>query len=234
MASSHQAGASIKQEPAIMFAKFSIRAKITSVVAFLLVAMTGMGLLAVRDLRAINANTVDISTNWLVAIRALGDLRAGVITYRNVIREHMLAETIEEKQAAEKTLAGGVWSVDSNEKSRRIYEATIAPPQERELYNQWVATWNRYKQGAEQVMALSRKEAGQASHEAHELNTKTVNKTSLEADAILKKDIALNNSGSDKAAAYAASTYNSAFMWVVAILGLAVVVGGAIGLYLIR
>src|ERR1700744_1514743 len=106
MASSHQAGASIKQEPAIMFAKFSIRAKITSVVAFLLVAMTGMGLLAVRDLRAINANTVDISTNWLVAVRALGDLRAGVITYRNVVREHMLAETIEEEQAAEKTLGG--------------------------------------------------------------------------------------------------------------------------------
>src|ERR1700743_1458292 len=206
-----------------MFAKFSIRAKITAVVAFLLIVMAGMGLLAVRNMQAMNANTVDITTNWLVAIRALGDLRAGVITYRNGIREHM--------QAAEKTLAG---VVESNDKIRRIYEATIATPQERELYNQWVATWNRYKQGAEQVMALSRKEAGQDSHEAPELNTKTVNKISLEADEILKKDIDLNNSGSDKAAADAASTYNSAFMWVVAILGLAVVVGGAIGLYLIR
>ena len=86
---------------------YSIRAKITAVVAFLLVALTGMGLLAVRNMRSINASTVDITTNWLPSVRVLGDLRAGVITYRNVIREHMLAETAEEKQAAEKTLAGG-------------------------------------------------------------------------------------------------------------------------------
>ena len=67
-----------------MLAKYSIRAKITAVVALLLVAMTGMGLLAVRNMRAINASTVDIATNWLPSVRALGDLRAGVITYRNV------------------------------------------------------------------------------------------------------------------------------------------------------
>ena len=45
----------------------------------------------------------------------LGELRAGVITYRNVIREHMLAETLEEKLAAEKTLAG---VVEANTKIR--------------------------------------------------------------------------------------------------------------------
>jgi len=65
-----------------MLANFSIRAKIAAVVAFLLVAMTGMGLLAVRNMRAIDASTVDITTNWLPSVRVLGDLRAGVITYR--------------------------------------------------------------------------------------------------------------------------------------------------------
>ena len=49
-------------------------------------------------------------------------------------------------------------------------------------------------------MALSRKAVGQMAHDAHELNTKTVNKIGLEADAILKKDIDLNNAGADKAA----------------------------------
>ena len=98
-----------------MLAKYSIRTKIIAVVAFLLVAMTGMGLLAVRNMRAINANTVDIATNWLPSVRVLGELRAGVITYRNVIREHMLAETLEEKQASEKTLAA---VVEANTKIR--------------------------------------------------------------------------------------------------------------------
>ena len=88
-----------------MLANYSIRAKITAVVALLLIAMTGMGLLAVRNMRAINASTVDIATNWLPSVRALGDLRAGVITYRNVIRQHMLSDTVAEKEAMEKTLA---------------------------------------------------------------------------------------------------------------------------------
>jgi methyl-accepting chemotaxis protein len=89
-----------------MLANFSIRAKITAVVTFLLVAITGMGLLAVWNMRSINASTVDIATNWMPSVRVLGELRAGVITYRNVIREHMLSETIEEKDATEKVLAG--------------------------------------------------------------------------------------------------------------------------------
>ena len=82
-----------------MLSKISIRAKITTVVAVLLVALAGAGVLAVMKMRAINASTVDITTNWLPSIRVLGDLRAGVITYRNVIREHMLAETLAQAHA---------------------------------------------------------------------------------------------------------------------------------------
>jgi hypothetical protein len=75
-----------------MFSDLSIRAKIICVAAVLLATTIGMGLLAVKNMRSINANTLDITTNWLPSIRVLGDLRAGVITYRNVVREHMLAE----------------------------------------------------------------------------------------------------------------------------------------------
>jgi len=127
-----------------MLAKYSIRTKIIAVVAFLLVAIAGMGLLAVKNLRAINANTVDIVTSWMPSVKVLGDLRAGVITYRNVIREHMLAETLEEKQAAEKILAT---VVESNTKIRASYETMITSPEERALYNQWVQKWTEYKKG---------------------------------------------------------------------------------------
>ena len=88
-----------------MLATISIRAKIISVVAFLLVAMTGMGLLAVMKMRSMNANTTDITTSWLPSVRVLGEIRASVITYRNVVRQHMLSETLEDKLANEKTPA---------------------------------------------------------------------------------------------------------------------------------
>ena len=214
-----------------MLDKYSIRTKITAVVAFLLVALAGMGLLAVRNMRAMNANTVDITTNWLPSVRALGELRSGIITYRNVVREHMLAETLEEKLAAEKTLAG---VAEANAKIRQVYEPMVTSLEERALYNDWIKTWEDYKKGTDQVMALSRKEAGQMPHEAHQLNTKTVNKIALQADEILKKDIDLNNTGAEKAANDAADSYSSAFLMLAVILGAAVVIGAAVGIYLVR
>ncbi|BBC01651.1 methyl-accepting chemotaxis protein [Bradyrhizobium japonicum] len=214
-----------------MFAKFSIRAKIIAVVAFLLVAMTGMGLLAVWNMRAINASTVDITTNWLPSVRVLGELRAGVITYRNVIREHLLSETLEEKLAVEKTLAS---VVEANTKARAKYEPMITSPEERALYRQWTDVWDRYRKGTEEVMALSRKEAGKLPHEAHELNSKVVNKIGLEADEILNKDIEFNNTGADKAAQDAASNYGSALMMVAILLGIAILVGVGVSFLMIR
>jgi methyl-accepting chemotaxis protein len=214
-----------------MLATISIRAKIISVVAFLLVAMAGMGLLAVMKMRSMNANTVDITTSWMPSVRVLGDLRAGVITYRNVIREHMLSETLDEKLAAEKTLAT---VVEANTKFRKTYEDMITSPEERALYGEWSKLWDEYKKGTQEVMALSRKEAGKVPHEAHELNTKTVNKIGLQADEVLRKDIELNTKGGDQAAQDAADSYSFAFMLVSIILAAAVIIGIGVGFYLVQ
>jgi methyl-accepting chemotaxis protein len=214
-----------------MFARLSIRSKIIAVVSFLLVAMTSMGLLAVRNMAALNANTVDLNTNWLPSVRVLGDLRAGVVTYRNVIREHMLAETAEDKQAAEKILAT---VVEGNTKIRTEYEKLITSPEERALYEEWSKTWDSYRKSTQEVVALSRNSVGKVPHEAHELNSKTANPIGLKADEILKKDIEINNAGADAAGKQAAATYSSGFTLQVIILGIAALLGIAISVYLVR
>ena len=214
-----------------MFAKYSIRAKIVTVVAFLLLVMTGMGLLAVGNMRAINASTVEISSSWLPSVRVLGDLRAGVISYRNVIREHMLSETLDEKLAAEKTLAA---VIEANNKTRAAYEPLITSAEERTLYNEWAQLWDKYRRGTQEVMELSRNAVGQIPTEANDLNATTVNKIGLQADAVLKKSIDLNNAGADKAARDAADNYALAFMMLAAILGAAVLSGVGVSYYLVR
>ncbi|MDA9530975.1 methyl-accepting chemotaxis protein, partial [Bradyrhizobium sp. CCBAU 25338] len=214
-----------------MFAKLSIRTKIISVVAFLLVAMTGMGLLAVMKMRSMNANTVDITTNWMPSVRVIGDLRASVITYRNVVRQHMLAEALEDKLAVEKTAAT---VTEALAKVRSRYEAMISSQEERALYSQWSKLWDDYKKGTEEVMALSRKEAGKIPREAQELNSKTVNKIGLQADEVLNKDIELNTKGGERAAQDAADSYAYAFMLVSVILGAVVVIGLGLSFYLVR
>jgi methyl-accepting chemotaxis protein len=164
-------------------------------------------------------------------VRLLGELRSGVLTYRSVVREHMLGETLSEKQAMEKTLAD---VVERNNKIRENYEKTITSPEERALYDEWARIWTAYKLGTQEVIQLSREAAGRVPHEAHELNAKTVNPIATKADEILMKDIALNNAGAESAGKDAAETYNSAFWLVVSILGTALLAGIGIGAFLVR
>ncbi|MDU6672262.1 MAG: MCP four helix bundle domain-containing protein, partial [Bradyrhizobium sp.] len=122
----------------------------------MLVTMCGLGVLAVTSMRSINANTVDIATNWLPSVRVLGELRAATITYRNVIREHMLAESLDDKLAQEKTAAA---TLDNVNKATKLYETMISSPDERAIYQQWKSVWDKYLAGSQKVMELSRKEA---------------------------------------------------------------------------
>lgn len=214
-----------------MLASLSIRTKITVVLSFLLLALTGMGLLAVIKMRTINANAVDIQTNWLPSVRVLGDLRSGTITYRNVIRQHMLSDTLEDKMANEKTLET---VVASNTAIRAKYEKLITSPEERALYEEWSKLWDSYRNGTLEVMALSRKSVGKLPQEANVLNVKTVNPIGLKADELLNKDIELNNKGSETASKDANDSYDAALIMVVAILAVSAVVGIGIGIYLVK
>src|SRR3569833_3748835 len=84
-----------------MLARFSIRTKITIVVTFLLIAMSAMGGLAVKQMSEINGSTIEISRTWLPSVRVLGEIRAATITYRAIVRSHLLATSEAGKQAQE-------------------------------------------------------------------------------------------------------------------------------------
>ncbi|WP_458757211.1 methyl-accepting chemotaxis protein [Afipia sp. TerB] len=214
-----------------MLSKFSIRAKLIAVISFLLVTMIALGLVAINRMQTLNTNATDIQSNWLPSVRLLGDLRTGVTSYRSVLREHMLVETEDEKAAQEKTLQ---MLVDNNLKIRKEYETRISSPEEKALYDEWVKTWDEYKKGASEVIALSRKATSTSTHDAHEMNMISVNLIGLKADKILEKSIELNNKGADAAGAEATRTYQFGFMIVSAILGICAILGIGVGIYLVR
>ena len=72
--------------------KLSIRTKLVSVIVFMLVVISGLGLLAIRSMQTSNAHTVDIATNWLPSVRMLGELRADINLFRVALRAHLLAQ----------------------------------------------------------------------------------------------------------------------------------------------
>ncbi|KIZ46651.1 MULTISPECIES: methyl-accepting chemotaxis protein [Rhodopseudomonas] len=214
-----------------MLAALSIRAKITLVIGFLLFVVTGMGLLSVRSMQAINANAVEIQANWLPSVRILGDLSDGVTSYRSMIRAHMLAETLDDKAAVEKRLEKGAELVT---RIRQTYERLITSAEERAISESWAAQWGRYLAGAQNVMELSRKSAGALPREALALYSGTVLPLAIKGDEILKQGIDLNNKYADAAGKAATATYESAFTIQALLLGLAILVGVGVGAYLIH
>jgi len=214
-----------------MITKLSIRAKITIVISFLLFALSAMGLLAVWNMRALNDSTVDIGTKRLPSIRVLGALKANTITYRTTVRAHILGETAADKDAMDKRLIETVKEADG---LRKTYQALITTAEEAALYQAWSQKWDDYMQGARQVVDLSRSSIGKGIHDAQTLNQTTVNEIGKQADAILERDIDLNDKGADSARLAAAKSYDFAFMLIAIVLGISIVVGVAVGVYLVR
>ncbi|HEY0331705.1 MAG TPA: methyl-accepting chemotaxis protein [Rhodopseudomonas sp.] len=214
-----------------MLARMSIRAKITIVLAFLLITMSGLGVIAVRSMQSINAGVIALRTDWLPSVRLLGEMKNNILTYRSIVRSHMLELGAEGKAAAEKRIAA---NVESTKKIRLAYEKAINSPEERALYNEWVQQWGQYETAIQQVLELSRRSLGKYPLEAQELNESKVLAVGQKADAILAKDIELNNQGAEVAGAAADAEYNASFVLLVVIIAAAGVLGIGIGLYLIR
>jgi methyl-accepting chemotaxis protein len=210
-----------------MFAKLSIRTKIATVVAFLLLALSAMGALNVRQMYAINSSTVDIVSNWLPSVRVLGDLRAATITYRAIVRSHLLATNEAGKQAQEDLLAK--WT-DNLEKARKAYEPMITSTEERAVYNEFNSFWAEYFAGVKQVLVMSRKNED---NEARLLHAKA-SLAGVKADEALQKDVELNTKGADAAGMRAAESFDVAIKMVLASLLLAMIVGIGAAILLVR
>ncbi|UZE50559.1 methyl-accepting chemotaxis protein [Rhodopseudomonas sp. P2A-2r] len=214
-----------------MLARISIRAKITIVISFLLVAMTGMGLLAVGKMQTINANAAELKDNWLPSVRVLGALRATTIDYRNLMRAHILAQNAEQLEAVDK----GIDKIAKRILDQRSeFEKLISSAEERAVYSEWSTEWENYLSRSQSLLALDRKNLGKGLLEAHELNLKTVNPLGAKADFVLLKIIEMNNNGAEASGKRATESYNSAFTLLAIILGVSAAVGIGVGVYLVK
>ena len=210
-----------------MFAKYSIRTKITVVVAFLLVAMSAMGALNIRQMYTINSATVDIVNNWLPSVRILGELRAATITYRAIVRSHLLATDEAGKQLQEDLLAKWITNTD---KARKAYEPLITSAEERALYDEFSTSWAEYLAGAKEVLVLSRKNEDK---EARVLHAKA-SLAGVKGDETLQKDVLLNSKGADAAGAQAAESFDNDIKIVLSSLLLTIIIGIGAAVFLVR
>ncbi|OYU90114.1 MAG: methyl-accepting chemotaxis protein [Bradyrhizobiaceae bacterium PARB1] len=210
-----------------MLASLSIRTKITIVVSFLLFAMSAMGAVVIKQMYAINSATADIVDSWLPSVRTLGDVRAATISYRSIVRAHLLASDNADIKEQDSQLTR---YADMLETARKQYEPLISSPQERALYGEFTKLWSEYMEAVKPVLALSRKNERDA---ARDMNVK-VNRIGFRADEALQKNVELNNKGAQAAGVTAAENFSFAIKLVIGALVLAMVVGVGAAILLIR
>jgi methyl-accepting chemotaxis protein len=212
----------------MMLAKRSIRAKIVAALSLLLTAAAAMGVFAIVQMQAINDEAKDIQANWLPSIRLLGELRVNTIGYRVAVRSHVLASDAAGKAAAENAMASIARDID---KTRKAFEAHVTGAEERAAYDEFSRLWNSYVDTVQELLEVSRRNDINGSLD---LNNTKANPIGMKADEALKKEVDLNDRGAEQAGREAGDHYASAFEMVAAILACAILLGIAIGFYLVR
>jgi methyl-accepting chemotaxis protein len=211
--------------------KLSIVFKLLAVLSVLVLSLAGVGVTAIGTMQNIKSHTVEIAESWLPSVRALGSLRADINELRVALRLHLMQDSAEGKDAAEKRLASLRARIDQ---TRKVYEPLITTAEERSLYGQWSTAWAEYLNGVQDVMALSRKGVGRFPADANELLQTKVAKMAQAADPLLQKGIELNNRGAELETKQAADSYAMIFRVLVGIIVLSVVIAIGAAYYLVR
>jgi methyl-accepting chemotaxis protein len=200
------------------FNNITIRSKIIGAFALVLFVTTALGVFALQRIAAVNDGANEITGNWLVATRALGDFATATMRYRQVQGSIGLASTPEmrahETEHLEKDVMAQVRS------ALAAYEPTVTPGEERELYNQVKPQWLSYMAMNPQFLALAAKDhAATAKLYTGQLKSEFNN---FQSD--LNRLIEFQVNGAHRETQAIRATYDSAWVLIVSSLILAALI----------
>ncbi|MDD2924343.1 methyl-accepting chemotaxis protein [Rhodoferax sp.] len=184
-----------------------------------------IGGLSMMQMGRIDADTTDLSENWLPSIRVVGDMQALLNDMRRAELQHVIAASAEEKKPEAERFKADVAKLRALEK--KLGELLDAP-QERQLYE-------RYKTESQAYLAtsISLFELSSVGPSGQELTTKYLKGDSRTTFRAIFKTLdemnVLHVKGADQAAqdghaAYARATFTVALVLAI-VLGVAMVLG---------
>ena len=188
--------------------------------------MITLGVFSIIQLSKVNASTVDIATNWLPSVKVLGQIHSITADIRRHELNHVLRT---DKQQEAEEVAAIAKASDLLASAEKRYEPEITSPEEKKLYDDFLAGWDKKVQNQNQVLELS---AGNRKAEATQLTMSTGKELFTEVEKKLQEDVDLNDKGAAESAKQAAAAYSSARYWVIGILigsmGLGVVMAASL------
>lgn len=200
-----------------------LRTKLMGGFALVLLLAMAQGLFAVFEMRQINAQSTDISRNWLPSIETSGDLKAQLARYTALRYRHALSVSDADMDAIEVQMKAVEAAV---EKDKTRLAALLHSPQERQLFERFDRLWGGAGTVQQQLLLASRQ--GQT-EEARVLLAGPGRTQSNQMEEAIDALVSLNMAGAHAASDRGDALYARASAWVVvALVGMAVC-GLAIG-----
>ena len=201
--------------------RLTVKLSLIAVVSSLLLFVAGQGFVAISKLKAVNAGTEDIATNWLPSVKILGQIkyavtRARLAEFRLGIADPASWDSVH--RILDERLA-------DVEKLGKTYATLISGPEEKGLWDNFTARWTAYLDNQRKGFEIDRSRSAGQSPYADSATTRSLFDDAL---AALDVDVEFNNNGAAKATALAASNYNQAWYVLIAVSSIAVAFSAAI------
>ena len=198
------------------FQNLTIRSKVMTAFATILVVTAILGVFAINRLSAVNDNVIDLADNYLVASSALAEVDYNSMRFRQLQAAHALAPTPEAKAKEVETMRG---TVEGVRKAWDQYAPTIDPGEEKGLAAKVMPAWNAYVALNDKFIALS--SAGQTAA-ATALYTGEMRDAFHAFGDALQADQDYQLKAGAKKRADSAETYSQSRSMILGALGLAV------------
>jgi methyl-accepting chemotaxis protein len=163
-----------------------------------------LGLFSISQLVKVNQASTDIATNWLPAVRYLGQMQTSMSRYRISESTHILLSEDADMAATEKSMATRLETLG---KQQALYAPLVSEAEERRIYAEFQKTVEAYLAESKKLTALSR--AGQKD-EARVLFRGASNKVFRQINEQLDALAKINDDGSAAADTSAAQTFTLA------------------------
>ncbi|MGH7035839.1 MAG: methyl-accepting chemotaxis protein [Stellaceae bacterium] len=190
----------------------SIRSKVVSAFAFVVLLCLCLGILAVGRLAAVNAQAEDIRSDWLPSVRSLGQV-AILVERAKAIENNIVNST--GGASNEKALQVLKATLDARDKAWREYQSLITSPEEQRLAGAIAAQWDANSASWDKTLAALKKGDPNAAADFNgEASLAVINKL---RDAI-NADTEFNRQGAEAAVRRGTAAYQSARVWIFAVL----------------
>ncbi|MYN40079.1 methyl-accepting chemotaxis protein [Duganella sp. FT109W] len=187
--------------------------------ALVLALAAAVDIFAIVKLAQVNNASTELSSRWMPAMRVVQDLKAQIARVRTREFQYIISSDPAEMDKYDKVIANDLADLD---KMQASYAKLIATPEEKALYADFLAMWERYMTEDGKIRAAARRSDDIA---AKQLIRGESNKLIVSLRGQVDKLVALYGEGGDAASQRADALYAAARFWIVTLLIGSVVLG---------